>query len=162
MLIIERGVLQGFFSSHFIHDSVELALLIYRLQVRKIKLLGANILVAIRSNNSVIESWDAKIIKNRYTSLKVYHCGRCCVFVFCPFRAVPAPYGGWIRAVAAGLHHSHSNARSEPSLRPTLKLRATPDPNPLSETRNLMVPSQIRFCCAVMGTPIVGVLTVSS
>ena len=42
-------------------------------------------------------------------------------FSFCLFRAVPEAYGssqarGRIRAVAAGLHHSHSNARSEPCL----------------------------------------------
>ena len=45
-----------------------------------------------------------------------------CLFVF--FRAAPMAYGGsqprgLIRAVAAGLHHSHSNARSEPRLWPT-------------------------------------------
>ena len=42
-------------------------------------------------------------------------------FVFCLFRATPAAYGGSqprgrIGAVAAGLHHSHSNAFSEPHL----------------------------------------------
>ena len=35
---------------------------------------------------------------------------------------------GPIVAVAPGLHHSHSNAGSEPSLRPTLQLMATLDP----------------------------------
>ena len=49
------------------------------------------------------------------------------------FRAAPAAYGGSqakgrIRAVAAGLHHSHSNARSELSLWPTPQLTAMPDP----------------------------------
>ena len=49
------------------------------------------------------------------------------------FRATPADYGGsqarvLIRAVAAGLYHSHSNAGSELCLRPTLQLMATPDP----------------------------------
>ena len=43
-----------------------------------------------------------------------------CVCV-CVFRAAPAAYGGSqfrgrIGAVAASLHHSHSNARSEPRL----------------------------------------------
>ena len=33
-----------------------------------------------------------------------------------------------IRAVAAGLHHSHRNARSKPRLQPTPQLTATPDP----------------------------------
>ena len=39
---------------------------------------------------------------------------------------------GQIRAAAAGLHHSHSNAGSEPYLQPTPQLMATPDPT-LSE-----------------------------
>ena len=38
-------------------------------------------------------------------------------FFFCPFRVSPSAYrssqdGGQIRAVAAGLHHSHGNAGS--------------------------------------------------
>ena len=84
-------------------------------------------------------------------------------FVFCPFRAAPLAYGGsqargLIGAVAAGLCQSHSNARSQ------LRLRYLHHSswqrwvlNPLSEGRdrtcNLMVPSQIRFHCATMGTP---------
>ena len=41
--------------------------------------------------------------------------------------AAPAAWGsslarGQIRATAAGLHYSHSNARSEPPLRPTPRL----------------------------------------
>ena len=55
-----------------------------------------------------------------------------CIFFFL-FRAAPAAYGGSqsrgpIRAVAAGLHHSHSIARSKPCLRPTPQLTAMPDP----------------------------------
>ena len=54
----------------------------------------------------------------------------CFVFVF--GGAAPAAYGGSqargpIGAVAASLHHSHSNARSKPSLQPTPQLTATPD-----------------------------------
>ena len=83
-------------------------------------------------------------------------------FVFLFFRATLTEYGGsqargLIRAVAAGLRQSHSNARSELRLRPTPQLMATLDPYPLSEprdrTHNLMVPSLIHFCCAMMGTP---------
>ena len=53
--------------------------------------------------------------------------------IFCLFRATPTAYGGSqtrgsIRATAAGLHHSHSNEESEPHLRPTPQLTATPDP----------------------------------
>ena len=52
---------------------------------------------------------------------------------FCLFRATPAVYGGSqargpIGAVAAGLHHSHSNTTSELHLRPTPQLTAMLDP----------------------------------
>ena len=55
-----------------------------------------------------------------------------CVCV-CLFRAAPTAYGGSqargrIGAVAAGLHHSHSNTKSELRLPPTSQLEATPDP----------------------------------
>ena len=55
-------------------------------------------------------------------------------FVFLPFLGpllwhmkVPR-LGVLIRAVATGLRQSHSNARSEPCLQPTLQLTATLDP----------------------------------
>ena len=53
--------------------------------------------------------------------------------VFLPFlRLLPVAYGGSqargrIGAAATGLHQSHSNAGSEPRLRPTPQLTATPD-----------------------------------
>ena len=56
------------------------------------------------------------------------------LFLFFVFSgATPAAYGGSqargpIRAIAAGLHQSHSNSGSEPHLRPTPQLTATPDP----------------------------------
>ena len=48
-------------------------------------------------------------------------------------RATPSAYGssqarGSIRAAAANLHHSHSNARSKLHIRPTPQLTATLDP----------------------------------
>ena len=54
-------------------------------------------------------------------------------FFPCLFKAAPAACGGsqargLIRAVAAGLYHSHNNARSEPHLRPTPQLTVPPDP----------------------------------
>ena len=57
-------------------------------------------------------------------------------FFFCLFAfswAVPMAYGGsqargLIRAVAASLHQSHSNAGSESCLQPTPQLTAMPDP----------------------------------
>ena len=56
-----------------------------------------------------------------------------CLSVLSFFRAAPTAYGGsqaggQIRAIAAGLHHSHSNVRLESSLRPTRQLMAMPDP----------------------------------
>ena len=55
------------------------------------------------------------------------------LFYFCLFRAAPVSYGGSqaggpIRAVAAGLHHSHSNEGSKPHLQPTPQLTAMLDP----------------------------------
>ena len=41
--------------------------------------------------------------------------------------AAPAAYGGPIGAVAAGLHHSHSNEGFEPCLGLTPQLMAMPD-----------------------------------
>ena len=56
-------------------------------------------------------------------------------FFFCLLRAPLVAYGGsqargQIRAVAASLHHSHSNTRSKPHLRPTPQLTATLGPQP--------------------------------
>ena len=63
------------------------------------------------------------------------------VFVFCLFRAAPVAYGasqagGWIKAAAAGLHHSHSNVGSE--VCPDLHHSSWQCwiPNPLSEARD--------------------------
>ena len=54
-------------------------------------------------------------------------------FFFWLFRAAPSTHGssqarGQIGAIAAGLHHSHSNARSEARLRSSWQPTATPDP----------------------------------
>ena len=65
-----------------------------------------------------------------------------------------------IGAVAASLHHSHCNTRSEPRLWPTPQLKVNTHSRrilyPLSKTRDrtrvLIVTSQIRFCWAPMGT----------
>ena len=55
------------------------------------------------------------------------------LFVFFLFRATSVAYGssqarGLMGATAAGLHHSHSHARSELRLQPTPQLPATLDP----------------------------------
>jgi len=54
-------------------------------------------------------------------------------FFFGLFRAAPTEYGnsqarGQIRATAASLHYSHSNAGSTLCLQPTRKLQALRDP----------------------------------
>ena len=76
-------------------------------------------------------------------------------FKFCLFRAVLTAYGsyqakGRIRAVGAGLSHSHSNTRSKPRLQPTPQHKAMPDP--LIHWA-LMDTSQICFHWTVMKTP---------
>ena len=65
-------------------------------------------------------------------SLRPLICMYVCMY-FLLFRAALAAYGGPqargpIGAIAAGLHHSHSNIRSEPRLRPTSQLTAMLDP----------------------------------
>ena len=57
------------------------------------------------------------------------------LFFLVLFRAPPAACGGsqargQIRAVAAGLHHSHSSEGSEPHQQTTPQLTATTDPQP--------------------------------
>ena len=66
-------------------------------------------------------------------------------FFFFPW-ATPTAYGSsqtrdGIRAEAASVHHSHSNARSELPLQPTLQLMATPDPSPTDRGQESNLPS---------------------
>ena len=87
-----------------------------------------------------------------------------CLFV-CLFGGGAAPevaYGssqprGWIEAVAAGLHHSHSNARSKPVCDLHHNSWQHQILNPLSEARDqtciLMDVSQVHYYCATTGTP---------
>ena len=71
--------------------------------------------------------------------------------VFYLFRATPTAYEGsqargLIRAAAAALRQSHSNSSQQCQiLNPLSKTR--------DQTRNVMVPGRIRFCCATTGTP---------
>ena len=83
-------------------------------------------------------------------------------FFFLLFRASPMAYGGFqarglTGATAAGLRHSHSNARSRPHRWPHHRSQQRWILNPMSEardwTRTLMVPSQTHFCCATTGNP---------
>ena len=61
-------------------------------------------------------------------------------FVFCLFKAAPTAYGGFqsrglIRATAASLRQSHSNAGSKSHLRPTPQFMATLDPQPTEQAQ---------------------------
>ena len=63
------------------------------------------------------------------------------LFILC-FRASPTAYGssqarGRIRAVAAGLHHSHSNTESKPGLRAPPQLTAILDSRPTEQGQGL-------------------------
>ena len=66
-----------------------------------------------------------------YLCMYVFLCMYVCMYVFLGSHL--AAYGGsqakgLIGSVAAGLHHSHSNARSELHLRPTPQLTTMPEP----------------------------------
>ena len=85
------------------------------------------------------------------------------MFFFFLSIAAPAAYGSsqarvQIRAAAAGLHHSHSNAGSEPCLDVHNSSRQCQILNPLSKARNrgtclLRNTSWVHFCWVRMGTP---------
>ena len=80
------------------------------------------------------------------------------------FMAAPIAYGssrarGWIRAAAAGLYHSHSNAGSELQLQPTTQLMAMLDPyishraRPGMESTFSQILVRFVTCQVTMGTP---------
>ena len=91
------------------------------------------------------------------------------LFLFFFFKAAPMAYGGsWagveLMLQLQALLHSQNSTRSELHLRPTLQLMATLwILNTLSEARdqthNLMVPSQVHFCCTTKGTPVLFLTT---
>ena len=74
------------------------------------------------------------IIKNEAIFVdEIFHLLKLTFFFFLLFRAAPAAYGGsqargLMGVAAASLHHSHSNAGSEPHLEPTPQLTAVSDP----------------------------------
>ena len=85
-------------------------------------------------------------VKKFLLTCEQFFLGGWSLFCFLLFRAILVACGasqarGWIRATAAGLHHSHSNARS-----------LTHWVGPGIEPCNLMVPSQICFRCTTTGT----------
>ena len=78
------------------------------------------------------------------------------------FRASPVAYGssqarGPIGAIAASLHHSHSNVGSKLYLQPTPWITATLDPRPSERDQGsnhiFMDTSKIHFCCSTKITP---------
>ena len=72
---------------------------------------------------------------NPHLSLRAFPSSQLFVWLVGWFRAIPTAYGGsqargQIRDLAAGLHHSHGNSRSEPHLQSTPRLMAMQDPEP--------------------------------
>ena len=73
-------------------------------------------------------------------------------YLFCfSFLAIPAAYGssqagGRIKAVAAGLHNSHSNTGSEQHLWPTLQVVAMLDALNEAEDQNCILTTQCWVC----------------
>ena len=91
-----------------------------------------------------------------YLFLKIF------IYLLLLFRVTPMAYGdsqarGPVGAVAPSLRHSHT--RSKPCLWPIPQFTATTDPWSAEQGQgsncSLMVPSQICFCCATMGTPFI-------
>ena len=73
--------------------------------------------------------WGRTVIKYRF----FFNCLFIYLFIFAFFRTAPVAYRGSqarspIRAVATGLHHSHSNTGFELHLQPTPQFTETLDP----------------------------------
>ena len=101
-----------------------------------------NLTMLVRIYGTVLKrsgesSYPCLVLRGKAVSLLVtkyavgcrFFLGSCFFFL----RATPAAYGGSqargrTGATAAGLHHSHSNAGSEPHLQPIPQLTATTDP----------------------------------
>ena len=101
----------NFWCGHF-QKSLRCGILLHEIKVKKIQWtedpLDENLL---RNSSSYILSFSFFFFKGPHV------------------RHMEAPrLGGWIRATAAGLYHSHSNAWTKLPLWPTPQLTATPDP----------------------------------
>ena len=81
---------------------------------------------------------------------------------FCLFRVIPMAYGGsQARGPIGAVATTYTTVTAMPDPSHVCDLHHSPRQhqilNPLSEardqTRNLMIPSRIRFCCAMTGTP---------
>ena len=99
----------------------------------KKKVKGVNFMLCLFYHNFKKFLSSATNLTSQSICFLVFVCF-CFCFVFLPFLGllrwhmeVPR-LGGQIGAAAASLHQSHSNAGSEPRLRSTPQLTATPDP----------------------------------
>ena len=82
-----------------------------------------------------LQPWEAMwaLALTIYSNISMNNISQNNLFFVFFFRAAPAAYGcsqarGQIRDVATDLYLSHSNAGSEPYLRPISQLTTTPDP----------------------------------
>ena len=87
------------------------------------KVTQAAILATLPSDLPIL-CWQDSILTPRQAHLPIF---------FCLFMATPLAYGDsqsrdQISAIAPGLRHSHSNARSEPCPQPTPQLVAMRNP----------------------------------
>ena len=107
---------------------------------------------SVRSSNWNIHFWKEKSINNLFLFSFLFF-----FFFSLLFRASRTAHGSSqardvIGAIAASLHHSHSNTGYEPCLWPMLRYMATSDPQPLSQARDrthiLMVTTQVCYCWA--------------
>ena len=88
---------------------------------------------AEKSNASALKEGIAPTFKDGVSGTLFYLFYFILSFFFPFSRAAPTAHGdsqarGPVGAVAAGLHQSHSNTKSEPHLQPTPQLTATLDP----------------------------------
>ena len=114
LFIVESKIFTLTIIVNFFFDSVSFSLMY----------LGA-LLIGVCMFIIVVCYWSIIVIY-------IFLCLFVCLF-FAIFRATLAAHGAsqarsWIGAIAAGLHHSHSNAGSKTCLWPTPQLMAMPDP----------------------------------
>jgi len=85
----------------------------------------------------VLASTKISKYQNTCTWFLVHNCEHFCLFIYLFVLGLHLCHmdvprlDDWIRATAAGLHHSHSNVGSELRLRPTPQLTAMPGPWPI-------------------------------
>ena len=94
-----------------------------------------------KSSRNRLSSKELKKVSEPFSFPVSFRIMNMFIFFFFFLRVTPTAFGssqarGLIRVTFASLHHSHSNATSEPCQRPTSQLTAKPHPSPLSKARD--------------------------